>query len=1090
MSQAVATAAPTLADIEAAANRAETRSDAIDMAIQALGQGSEDLLVLRLVAEGFEHDGRLVDAAALAHRATVVAPDQAAVWTEFSRLLLQLGRREEAVEAARTALERDPGAYAVQSNAAAVFLSLNDFARAAAHAQKAAGIRPTAPEPLSTLAIICARTSDFPRAREFAERALALRPDLPGAEIALARVELAEDRSGLAIDRLQKVLGYPILVEGHRAEALTTLGDALDAAGQADRAFASYAAGNAVMARRATAAVDGGGRRAIDHARSMEIYFDATDPAAWREGAGDDRVGREAVGHVFLVGFPRSGTTLLENALARHPAVLALEETDALALCAGDLMADGEALGRLARLKAPDADACRAIYWRRAAELLGSPLGGKIVVDKLPIGTVALPVISKLFPNARMLFARRDPRDVVLSCFRRLFGINEVMAEFLTLESAARYYDQVMRLAVLYEAKLPLAIHHIRHEDVVADFDGELSKALGFIGLAWDPAVRDFADRAMRARTPSATQLAVGLNARGVGAWKRFAAQMAPVLPILEPWVARFGYEPTDPALLPAPPDPGFAPAREGIGKALAAGDWAGAFTKVEEAFARGFSDPLLYRLRAVRAQQEGRPADAVVDFQRALEEAPGDVALLSALGLCLARSGRAVEALARLNEAIALSPAFAPAHFNRGWSLEGLGDLAGARAAYVRAVEHDPRHAQALGALAALAARSAAWDEARRLAEQALALASSLPSAALALAQAEAAQGDASRAEERLRALIASSQAGPHEKAVAQRALGDVLDQLGRPAEAFAAYQAGAAGVLALHGPRFEASGAERTSHIVERLRAYFGAADPAPWRTSPAADGEATPIFVVGFPRSGTTLTAQALALHPALFTLDEVDTLADAIAAVFADEAAPSRLASIDEKEAATFRDLYRRRARAAGWPDNGPRLVDKAPMNTLALPIIAKLFPGAKILFLRRDPRDVVLSCFRRPLAINPTTIDFLSLDGAARLYDQTMRLFETYRAILPLDLRIQSYEALARDFDAEGRAICAFLDLVWSEAMAGFSSRAAEVATPSAAQLAGGLTAEGVGAWRRYRDALAPVLPILAPWAERFGYPAD
>ncbi|MDQ2860983.1 MAG: sulfotransferase, partial [Pseudomonadota bacterium] len=253
-----------------------------------------------------------------------------------------------------------------------------------------------------------------------------------------------------------------------------------------------------------------------------------------------------------LVGFPRSGTTLLENALAGHPDIVALEEADALARAGGELLADFTRLERLSRLTGAEAEAAREIYWARVRELAPRAGGAKVFIDKMPVQTVALPLITKLFPGAKILFARRDPRDVVLSCFRRLFGINTVMAQFLTLDGAARYYDQVMRLAVLYEKLLPVDLHVVRHEDLVADFDHELSTILDFFDLPWDPSVRDFTRRAIGSRTPSATQIARGLNAEGVGAWRRFAKEMAPVLPLLDPWAARFGYPPADPDALPS----------------------------------------------------------------------------------------------------------------------------------------------------------------------------------------------------------------------------------------------------------------------------------------------------------------------------------------------------------------------------------------------------------------------------------------------------------------------------------------------------------------------------------------------------------
>ncbi|MDQ2861221.1 MAG: tetratricopeptide repeat protein, partial [Pseudomonadota bacterium] len=245
MTDTLDTSAPVLAEIEAAART--DRNLAIDLAIKALGGGLENPLVLRLVASGLEEDGRLRDAAALSHRATVVAPTRADVWMEFGDRLRKLGRLEDALKAAKMALDLAPESYIVQLEAAGAHLVLNNFAAAADHAERARALCPRSPEALSTLAIIAARQNRFAAARDSAARALALSPGLPGAEIVLAKADIAEDRPALAVQRLERLVGRREISEGHRAEALAALGDALDATQAPARAFAAYAASNAVM---------------------------------------------------------------------------------------------------------------------------------------------------------------------------------------------------------------------------------------------------------------------------------------------------------------------------------------------------------------------------------------------------------------------------------------------------------------------------------------------------------------------------------------------------------------------------------------------------------------------------------------------------------------------------------------------------------------------------------------------------------------------------------------------------------------------------------------------------------------------------
>ena len=466
------------------------------------------------------------------------------------RLASLLARCQDFPEAA-AAFERvlgiDPNHFPALMGAGEMRLFLREQAEAERHYRRASEVDPRAAEPVALLALLASQSGQFAEARVLAERALALQPGILGAEMALARVEVQEGRPADAEARLTPLLERAGLDEGQRAGVLDVRADALDRLDRPAEAFADYEARNAIPLRQNASvfrldAPD----RPLNIARGLARFLEDTPSEAWRATPGPDTVGDKAVRrHVFLVGFPRSGTTLLEKALAGHPDIVTLEEVNHLALAAKDLRATPEGWSRLIRLTRADADPCRRTYWSEVERTLGSDLSGKILVDKLPLHTVALPVIAKLFPDARILFALRDPRDVVLSCFRRRFAVNSAMFEFLTLAGAASYYDAVMTVGRLARARLALDVREVRHETVVADFDAEVGKVLGFIGAEWDAQVRNFADRVGgQARTPSYAQLAGGLRSEGLGQWRRYRSQMEPILPALAPWVDRLGYDP------------------------------------------------------------------------------------------------------------------------------------------------------------------------------------------------------------------------------------------------------------------------------------------------------------------------------------------------------------------------------------------------------------------------------------------------------------------------------------------------------------------------------------------------------------------
>jgi len=358
-----------------------------------------------------------------------------------------------------------------------------------------------------------------------------------GARIALARGDYAA-----VLARLAPLLGATGLSPEQRAEALLLNADALDGLGRPGEAFASTAEGKALQrvihARRA-ASREG----EVEKLRRLADWFAAADPAPWRSAPSPLAVPGEPETHVFLLGFPRSGTTLLEQVLAGSPEVTTLEEAPTLADAYAQFMTGGDDLARLARLDADEADAWRRGYWRTVAGLHPDPIG-QVFIDKAPAGTLYLPLIAKLFPRARILFALRDPRDVTLSCFRQNFQMNAMTYAFTDLAQTAACYDACMRLAEVYRAVLPLDIHDVRHEALVEDFESHAADVAAYLGLAATPAMADLAatTAGRTIRTPSGRQVRAGLNASGLGRWRAYAAELEPVRAILALWVERFGY--------------------------------------------------------------------------------------------------------------------------------------------------------------------------------------------------------------------------------------------------------------------------------------------------------------------------------------------------------------------------------------------------------------------------------------------------------------------------------------------------------------------------------------------------------------------
>ena len=230
--------------------------------------------------------------------------------------------------------------------------------------------------------------------------------------------------------------------------------------------------------------------------------------------------------------------------LEGHPDVVSLEEQELLIDGVREFMQHPEDLERLRQASPARLAELRSAYWQRVARR-GIDVAGRLFIDKHPFNTLKLPLIACLFPRAKLLFACRDPRDVVLSCFRHRFKMSAPTFELLTLDGAAKYYDATMRIAVQSARVFALEPLLVRHEDVVTEFGREMRRICAFLELEWTPAMGDFALRAEKRSvlTPSTAQLVRGLNTEGIGQWRRYPVAMTPVLEILTPWIKRFLYE-------------------------------------------------------------------------------------------------------------------------------------------------------------------------------------------------------------------------------------------------------------------------------------------------------------------------------------------------------------------------------------------------------------------------------------------------------------------------------------------------------------------------------------------------------------------
>ncbi len=561
-------------------------------------------------------------------------------------------------------------------------------------------------------------------------------------------------------------------------------------------------------------------------------------------------------------------------------------------------------------------------------------------------------------------------------------------------------------------------------------------------------------------------------------------------------------------------------------------GDLKGARTLYEQVTKRHPDYPRALHYLGLIAHQSGDSHKAVRLINKALTLTPKDPEMRSNLGNALVRSGRLEEARRELERAVALAPHFGGGFNNLGICLRKLGEPERAAEAFAQAarliprqaliftnwgsaladmglleaaedklrhaITIDPNVAEAWNNLGLVQSRRRAWntaltslekaamlapkaanvwvnlstverafgrlEKARTAAEKALTLAPGLPDAHQALAAAgrsTSAEADIGRLEKLLKAAPLTAD----ERSNCNYALGKLLDEIGAYPRAFAAYKAANKD----QRRRFDA---EATAARLEAITRRFDSAFVQ--RLADLASLDERPIFVIGMPRSGTTLVEQIIASHPAAAGAGELGNMERYLLA-FEDAEDTPAASAIKGFVSDYLETLERYGPRAA-------RIVDKRPFNFLAVGLILALLPKARILHCRRDPRDTCLSIFFTNFAEKHSFST--RLEDIGQFYQLYSALMKRWRTAFPGQFYEIDYSRLIENQEQESRRLIGHLGLEWDPACLAFHRTLRPVDTPSDWQVRQPLHDRSLGRWRHYEANLAPLLEALGPLAER------
>jgi tetratricopeptide (TPR) repeat protein len=1137
--------------------------------------------------------GEIPAAASALRRGAELAPQSTDAFHHLGSALLRLKDHAAAESALRTASRLDPTRIDTMVALGVALAELERFEEALSWHEKAATAAPhdataqgalavtlrrclqpagsiaacrrtieLAPERMDILLLLgtnLAETGQFDEAEDCFRRVLRLNPDSAEARRNLVMIGRETESASSDMERLRAILADPSAPRAERIAAGFGLGTLLDRAEDYDEAFEAFAIANRLThenlaANSQTFNVDG-----------LRNYVDWATEAFRKEGfAPIAEWGDPSELPVFVVGMPRSGTSLVEQIAASHPDVFGAGERRDI----GDMVRT--LLGSETH-RVPPAE-WDNLALRRAATVHVTHLrllGGdaKRVIDKMPDNILLLGYIAVMFPGARVIVCHRDLRDVGLSCYTKPFSDGMVWSFDLT--DLGERTCEIERLMEHWHDVLPLRMIDIQYEDLVADLDGESRRLIDFLGLEWDPACLAFHETERPVLTGSYWQVRQTLYTSSVGRWRHYRKDLGPLFLALarrlpaetdDDWDAAVA----DPeaALAVAVPNhrTGRLDVAEPIYRAL---------------LRRNPEDPTVLHLLGLLLVDCGQYSQSIALINRSLELRPDQPTAFADLARAQRAAGDHEAAALLARRAIELDPTLADAYVQLGCALLLADDSAGAIESLQQAVTLAPRSFEAQVRLAAALVKHkdmeaaaevlhvalelvqdqpdltvdcaavlfelARYEEALALYRKAADLAPQHRRAQFGIAWTMARMGDASSAAELCREVLAEAP----DLADMWLLLGTCYATTGRFDDAAEAYRrtleltpdsvealsglvgvgrrldkhhdSGTLGIVLrdearslsdrisagfAEGREFDQRGEydaafeayslanqllhdQRTAagHVFSRADQkglvdwLMSTMDPEMFAaTAGWGDPSEVPVFVVGLPRSGTTLVEQIAASHPLVFGAGEHKDI-DGILSVLngGDKGRPP----VTWDRAALRREAVSHVHRLRGLGGDAVRVIDKLPDNVFNLGQIAVMFPRAKIILCRRDLRDVSLSCFFQPF-IDDAMMWTDDLADCGFRAQETARLMDYWPGVLPVPVLELQYETLVENLESESRRLIDFLGLEWDEACLSFHQTERTVLTASHWQVRQPLYASSVGRWKHYENRLGPLLDELAP----------
>jgi tetratricopeptide (TPR) repeat protein len=1164
------------------------------------------------------------------------------------------GRREQAIRSYQRALTINPGLADAHYNLGNLYAELNNLDAAIAHYDHSIAFRPASAEAHNNLANVLQKRGRHEEAIAHYKDAIRLKPTYVSAQRSLGDALEAQGSIDGAIVCYRAALTF----EARDPTILNRLASALLIAGRLDEASRIYEtaidiAPENIGIQHNYAAVKpfaDGDRRLAPleklHAREDQLsdaerivlnftlgkaYADLKDPErSFRHLDAGNRLKRQHVtyderatlmlmqriagaftrdvlrarsdvGHdseapVFVIGMPRSGSSLVEQILASHPRVFGAGELDDLEEATSDVSRRGAGVypDMLAKMSDDDLRQLGKTYVERLSKVGAAE---DRIVDKMLSNFLFAGLIHLALPHARIIHVKRNAVDTCLSCYSLLFAEEQQFAYHLG--ELGRYYKAYEALMEHWRSVLPpQRMLEVRYEDLVEDLEGQARRLVAHCGLEWDQRCLAFHETKRPVKTASLVQVRKSIYSSSVGRSQLYGSRLKPLLDALEidgpaskgeqqgataGRQKRRSNQRVSAENLSNPPVPVHRKAEIGSPKAWTElafkvakklhergdlGDAEPLFSAVLStrpdhfgsllalgaicATTNRLDDAKRYLRQAIAVNKDAAEAHgslgavyttagdfnaAAACYHKALTLAPDHPGVHCAYATLLQTlGGRNAEAIDHLRRAVSGRPDYLDAHFALGNLLYAEGQDAEAIECYLKILQFSPRHPETHNNLGNVYQRQGKMDRAVAHYKTAIEINPSYPdaygnlgNAYLVLDRLEESieqnrralelkpsrfgshnnQGVAFQAlgrfEEAERAFERALELVPRDASVhlnlanmgrfkpgdrrlpglekllsevealdvdnqiaAHFAMGKALGDLGQYPNAFRHLLKG----NVLKRRTIEYDEANRLA-MFENMRTVFS---PNFMKArSGGGDPSRSPIFIVGMPRSGTTLLEQVLASHSKVFGAGELETFKEAIAECVHGHgitpAYPMLAEALSPDQIHWLGETYATRVRARA--PEAERIVDKMPLNFCFVGLIHLALPNARFINLRRDPLDTCVSCFSLLFSgSQPFAYDLAELGRYYRGYERVM---EHWHEVLPPGVMIDvHYEDLVDDLEGGARRALHHCGLDWEDACRDFHDTKRAVRTASLMQVREPVYRRSIGTWRRYAEFLEPL----------------